>query len=146
MVFKRNAGFTLIEVIIAVAILMVAMTAVFTMYSWCTAEVQRARQRTLVTLCAQRIMEMIASAPQPVQAYDGFTTDIPPSAGNPMSGDWQAWQACIQALPRSGTGHIKVSDDPDMLYATLVQVSIQYDNYGRETTLTMSQKFPSRYP
>lgn len=142
----KHQGFTLIEVVIAVAILMTAMTAVFTIYSWCTAEVRRARQRTHVTLCAQRMLEMIASAPQHVLAYDGFSTTALPAAGNPVAGDLRTWQACVRELSRSATGQITVSDDPETPYATLVQVSIQYDNYGRETTLSISQKLPARAP
>ncbi len=146
MTARKQHGFTLIEVIIAVAILMVAMTAVFAIYSWCTAEVRRARQRTLVMLCAQRMLEMIGSSPQPIRTYDGFSTTTPPVAENPVGADLQRWQTCIHELSRPATGRIVVLDDPDLPYSILVRISIQYDNYGRDTTLSVSQKFPKSNP
>ena len=143
---RRQLGFTLIEVMIAVAILMMAMAAVFAMYSWCTVEVRRARQRTLVTLCAQQILELIASTPQDVWAYEGFSTSAQPLEENPVNADLRRWQTCILELPRPATGRIAVLNDADTLYSILVQVSIHYDNYGRDTTLMVSQKFPDRNP
>ncbi len=142
----RQQGLTLIEMMIAVAILLTAMASVFTIYSWCTVEVRRARQRTLVALCAQQMMEKIASTPQDVWDYDGLSTGTSSSAENPVNADLQRWQACILELPRPATGRITVLDDPDTPYSNLVQTSIQYDNYGRDTTLMVSQKFPARTP
>ena len=143
---RTQQGFTLIETMVAVAILMTAMAAVFTIYSWCTVEVRRARLRTLAALCAQHMMEKIASTPQDVWDYDGFSSSAPPSAENPVKADLQSWQACILELPRPARGRIAVLDDPDTPYSNLVRVSIRYDNYERDTTLMVSQKFPDRNP
>jgi hypothetical protein len=43
-------------------------------------------------------------------------------------------------------GSITVSDDAETPYSSLVQVTIRYENYGRNTTLMVSQKFPAREP
>jgi len=146
MIKSRQQGFTLIEVIVGVAILMVAMTGMFAIYSWCTVEVRRARHRTLVTLCAQQMMEMIVSTPQNVGAYHGFSTTSLPSASSPVSHDLHTWQTCIKSLPMPATGTIAVSDDPEIPYAILVRVTILYENYGRSNTMVLSQKFPTRHP
>lgn len=142
----RQRGFTLVEVIIGLAILMVAMTGVFTIYSWCTVAVRQAQHRTLATLCARQMMEMIRSTPYDVSAYNGFSTSSSVSTGSAVSSDLSIWQACIQDLPMSATGSIAVIDDLEMLHSNLVQVTILYENYGRNTTVMMSQKFPVRDP
>jgi prepilin-type N-terminal cleavage/methylation domain-containing protein len=146
MIKKGQQGFTLIEVMVGLAILMMAMTGVFTIYSWCTAEVRRAQYRTLATLCARQMMEMINSTPYHVSAYDGFSTNSSPSTESSARTDLDIWQACIQHLPMPATGSIAVIDDIETPYSNVVQVTILYKNYGRDTTIGVSQKFPAREP
>jgi type II secretion system protein I len=85
----KNAarGFTLIEVLVAVAILAAAMMSVFAIYVHCTVELRRAKNRTLATNFAQQMMEMICAAPQLLAHYQGLTTAADPPVDNPVSAD-----------------------------------------------------------
>lgn len=144
MLLRKQDGFTLIELMMAVAILLASMTAVLAMYSWCTTEVRRARQRTLAAACGQQMMEMMAASLHSLTAYDGFTTRAAPADANPALGDWQRWQRCVDQLSGAAAGRISVRDDGDIPFALRVDLTIQYENYGRAASLRLTRSFPHR--
>ncbi len=134
---RAEQGFTLIEVLVAVVILAFAIMGVFSIYMQCTVEIRRARNRTTVTNCAQQMMEMICSTPHEITNYHGLTTASIPPMSNPVREDLLRWKSSLQALPAQAVGTISVENG---LYSHIVNVQIIYDNYGRETTNTLSMK------
>jgi prepilin-type N-terminal cleavage/methylation domain-containing protein len=134
-------GFTLIEVLISVAILAAAMMSVFTIYTQCIVEIRRAKNRTMATNAAQMMMEMIASSPHAVLSYHGLATTTDPPAGNPARNDLLVWKSALQAFPTSAIGTISVVDE---LYSNVVTVQVSYDAYGKNTTNTLSLKIRKR--
>ena len=78
MVTTKQEGFTLIEVLVAIAILAVAIVTVFGIYSYCMVEIRRAKLRTVATNCGQQMMEMICSTPHDISNYHDLTTDLIP--------------------------------------------------------------------
>jgi prepilin-type N-terminal cleavage/methylation domain-containing protein len=135
--FYHERGFTLVEVLVALAILAVAIMSVFAIYTQCTVEIRRAKNRTLATNCVQQMMEMICSTPHAFSNYDGLTTASDPPASNPVKADLLSWQSALQTFPTQAIGTISVGDEP---YASLVTVEVKYDNYGRTTTTTLVLK------
>ena len=138
----RQSGFTLLEVIISVAILAIAMMGVFTVYSQCTTEIRRAQYRTLVTACGQQMLDMIASTPHNIFVYHDFSTDSSPPDDSPVWSDLSVWQSRIHTLPTQAAGTISVVNDPDIPHTTRVTVRITYDNYGRSAATTISMHVP----
>ena len=139
----NERGFTLVEVLVALAILTVAIMSVFAIYTQCTVEIRRAKNRTIATNCAQQMLEMICSTPHALSNYHGLTTTADPPAGNPVRDDLLRWQAALQTVPTRAVGTISVGDE---LYARLVTVEVKYDNYGRATTTTLALKITKPSP
>jgi prepilin-type N-terminal cleavage/methylation domain-containing protein len=141
---NTEKGFTLIEVLIAVAILTVAVMSVFMIYTQCTVEIRRAKNRTIATNYAQQMMEMISSTPYNIFYYHGLTTTSDPPADNPVRDDLLRWKAALQTFPTRATGIISVVADQESPHSIVVTVKITYDNYGREVTNTLSLKIARR--
>jgi len=140
----KQEGFTLVEVLVAVAILAFAIMTVFSIYSYCTVEIRRAKNRTIATNCAQQMMEMICSSPHDISNYQGLTTASTPPAGNPARADLLRWKSILQtSFPAQAVGTISVADEP---YSIVVTVTIGYNNYGRETASTLSTKIAKKFP
>ena len=134
-------GFTLIEVLISVAILAAAIMSVFTIYAQCIVEIRRAKNRTMATNSAQMMMEMIASSPYAVSNYHGLATTTDPPAENPAKNNLLAWKSALQTFPTSAIGTISVVDE---LYSHVVTVKISYDDYSKRTVNTLSLKIGKR--
>ena len=143
---NTNQGFTLIEVIVAVAILAVAVMGVFMVYSQCTVEIRRARNRTMATNYAQQMMEMIASTPSDILNYHGLTTMTDPPTDNPVRADLLRWKANLQPWLTNAVGTIVVVKDQAISHAILVTVTITDENYGRRATSTLSLKIATSSP
>ena len=143
MVATKQEGFTLIEVLVAVAILAVAIVTVFGIYSYCM-EIRRAKLRTVATNCGQQMMEMICSTPHDISSYHDLTTASIPPSNNPIRADFLLWRSALQtSFPTWVIGTISVVDEP---YSKVVTVTIRYDNYGREMTSTLSMKVAKKSP
>ena len=144
MVTTKQEGFTLIEVLVAIAILAVAIVTVFGIYSYCLVEIRRAKLRTVATNRGQQMMEMICSTPHDISNYHDLTTvSIPPSS-NPIRADFLTWKSALQtSFPTWAIGTISVVHEP---YSKVVTVTIRYDNYGRETISTLSMKVAKNSP
>jgi prepilin-type N-terminal cleavage/methylation domain-containing protein len=144
MVTTKQEGFTLIEFLVAIAILAVAIVTVFGIYSYCMVEIRRAKLRTVATNCGQQMMEMICSTPHDILNYhDLNTASIPPSS-NPIRADFLTWKSVLQtSFPTWVIGTISVVHEP---YSNVVTVTIRYDSYGREATSTLSMKIAKSSP
>ncbi len=134
-------GLTLIEVLIAVAILATAMMSVFTIYSQCVVEIRRAKNRTLATQYTQMMLEMIISSPYNVSHYQGLSTSIAPPDDNPIREDMLKWAHALNTFPTIASGRISVVEES---YSNLVTVALQYGNYGRNTTNILTLKVEKR--
>ena len=143
---NANQGFTLIEVLIAIAILAVAVMGVFMVYTQCTAEIRRAKNRTTATNYAQQMMEMVASTPYDILNYHGLTTLTDPPTDNPVRADLLRWKANLQTFLTNAVGTIAVVKDQAISHAILVTVTITYENYGRKATSTLSLKIATSSP
>jgi type II secretion system protein I len=139
---RGRQGFTLIEVLISIAILAMVVMSVCSIYTHCTLEIKRAQNRTMASNFAQQMMEMICSSPHDLSAYDGLTTAAAPPSDNPARADLLRWQAALDTFPTEAVGTIAVQADPTIAYATAVTVQITYTNYGRETVSTLTLKVP----
>jgi type IV pilus modification protein PilV len=139
-------GFTLVEVLVAVAILGIAIMSVFTIYMQCVVEIRRAKNRTIAANCAQQMMEMIYSTPHALSYYQGLTTASNPPANNPVREDILRWKSALSIFPAEAIGTISVMDDPEMFYSSMITVEVTYDNYGRKTTSTLSLKLAQNSP
>ena len=134
-------GFTLIEVLVSVAILGTAIMSVFTIYAQSIVEIRRAKNRTIATHAAQTMMEMVVSSPHAISHYHGLTTTTLPPDENPVSDDLLAWQSLLHTFPTSASGTISVGED---LAVQIVTVNITYEDYGRTTTTTLTLKLEKR--
>lgn len=143
---RQQHGFTLLEVLIAISILGTAILSVFTIYTHCSLELQRARNRTIATQCAQQMIEFICSTPHDVTVYHGLQTTAVLAANHPARADLLAWQATLQHVLPDAVGTVTVGDDPDLPYTTRITVSINYANYRRPTTTTLVLKRPRSFP
>jgi prepilin-type N-terminal cleavage/methylation domain-containing protein len=140
----KQEGFTLIEVLVAIAILAFAIMTVFSIYSYCTVEIRRAKNRTIAMNCVQQMMEMICSTPHNISQYHGLTTASTPPSSNPVRADFLRWQFVLQrSFLSQAIGTISVVEEA---YSRVVTVAIRYDNYGREQASTLSMKIAKRSP
>jgi prepilin-type N-terminal cleavage/methylation domain-containing protein len=140
----KQEGFTLIEVLVAIAILAFAIMTVFSIYSYCMLEIRRAKNRTIATNYAQQMMEMICSTPHDISHYHDLTTASTPPLSNPVKADFLRWQSVLQlSFLSQAIGTISVVDEA---YSRVVTVAIRYDNYGKEQTSTLSIKIAKRSP
>ena len=134
-------GLTLIEVIIAVAILAATVMSSFAVYSQCIVEIRRAKNKTIATNLAQMMMEMISSSPYPVASYHELTSAADPSPQNPAYHDLLVWKANVETFPTSAIGSISVEDDPSF---HVVTIEIRYDDYGKTTTSILSLRLDKK--
>jgi prepilin-type N-terminal cleavage/methylation domain-containing protein len=139
---KDPRGFTLVEVLLSVAILGTTIMTVFTIYAQSIVEIRRARNRTIATHAAQTMMEMIVSSPHAISNYHGLTTITAPPIENPVRDDLLDWQSMLHAFPTSASGAISVGED---LSGQIVTVTISYEDYSRTTTTTLALK-PEKRP
>jgi len=97
---SRAAGFTLLEVMIAMAVLAVALVAVFQSQSQSVAMLNRSRFETTASLLAQsRMAELEATVPAQLRSdRGGFGDDFP---------DY-SWEARVENTPLSGLVKITV--------------------------------------
>ena len=144
---QSSQGFTLIEVLISVAILAVAMMGMFAIYTQILVEIRRVKNRTLATHAAQTMMEMIVSSPYDASLYHGLTTASDPLVGNPVRPDILAWGLSLDTFPTSAVGTISTVDDKkcfsiesQSLCTDIVNIDIEihYNDYGLERTSVLS--------
>ena len=103
-VLKRpyNRGFTLVEILLAVAILGFALCGILAMYSTCFVLMATSKNVNIATNAAQGLIEEIRSSP--------FTRII---------GDYNGLNFIVNAIP-SSRGVVYVDDtDPDLLELTI---------------------------
>jgi len=125
---RAPRGLTLIEVIVATAILASAMMCVFAIYSQATVEIRRAKQRTQAANNAQMMMERLIAAPRQLDEYDQCSTSAELATDHPARPDIIAWKRRLQTLTPDAVGTITVTDAA--VYRQ-VAVRISYTSYGR---------------
>lgn len=136
---KNQRGFTLIEALIASAILAAALMSVFAIMTRCTVELRRAKHRTIASNAAQAMIEMILSSPYLPTYYHALSTDTPPPDDNPVRADLLTWSAMLSAFPTHAVGAIRVAIEE---YAYVATVDVSYGNYGRNAVSSLSVYIP----
>lgn len=81
----NSRGMTLIELVIGIAVLITALLGLLGVFVGISALNESARNQTIATHQADRIMEEIRNS--------NFTTEIQPNAQAPTDANWIAWAA-----------------------------------------------------
>jgi general secretion pathway protein I len=105
--YNKDLGFTLLEVMIAVAILAIALVAVFGLQSQSVSLASEAKFNTTVALLAQKKMAQIESiSPQELNSDDGdFGEDFP----------GYQWDVRISDVSFSGIGTVEYLKQVDLV-------------------------------
>ena len=146
---QPTRGFTLIEVLVAIAILATVFMTMFAIYTHTLIKVRRAKNRTLATNTAKMMMEMIISSPYDASIYHGLTTITTLSADHPVQADLLHWKATLETFPTMAVGIISALDSRECVQdrctdIVTVNVAIRYQDYGGETTNALSVKLEKR--
>lgn len=101
----KGMGFTLIELVIGIAILITALLGLLGVFVGVHALNESARNQTVATHLADRIMEEIRNS--------DFQTEIQPNAQAPTDANWVAWAAAHNlALTDANLTSVSVDFDP----------------------------------
>ncbi len=137
---RRQDGFTLIEVLIAVVLIAVGLLAVAGMQTTAIRGNSFARDTTLGTQLAEEMIERIrVNALTTPENYDGIDTAGACAGSDPALGDCQQWTAALVAsgLPAiRGTVAVNVTD-PAMPKASTVTVAVSW-GVGLTRTVTFT--------
>jgi general secretion pathway protein I len=118
----RNAGFTLLEVLLAFVVFALSFAVVLEILSGSMRSTARAKEYTEVALIAQSIMDQVG-------------LDIPLEAGFRLSGETGAYQWDLQIEPFEGDGtSVKSVELAELTGIDLLEVelSISWGTYPRE--------------
>ena len=108
MKLSRQSGFTLIEVVVALAVFALGVTAIYGVFSEALQRTEQARARDLEWLTAQSLQAAlrVQSAPwAPLQSGvspAGFrwTIDAQPFESNVDPGQWRAYSVAVHVAPQ----------------------------------------------
>ena len=146
-----HAGFTLIEVLVCVAILAGVVMTMFGVLTHLTIEIRRSRNRSIATQAAQMVMETIVAAPYDARVFHGLTSEETPPSDSLVSTDVLGWKNTLTAFPIKTVAQVAVEETPfcvDIeteeesfaLCPELLQVTVEihYQDHGREATQKLS--------
>ncbi|MCP4405424.1 MAG: prepilin-type N-terminal cleavage/methylation domain-containing protein [bacterium] len=149
--FRPSAGFTLIEVLVCVAILASVIMTMFAVFTHLNLEIRRSRNRTLATQAAQMVLETIIASPHDAREYHGLTSETLPPPDSPVQTEILAWRNSFATFPVKTAAHVTVGEAPFcaaleteekslVLCRKLLQVTVEirYQNHGREAVQELS--------
>ena len=150
--FRSNKGFTLLEVLVCVAILASIIMSMFAVYTHLTLEIRRSRNRTIATQAAQMIMETVIASPYDARVFHNLSSSVEPPSDSPVLADVLAWRNTLASFPIAMGAQVRVEEvnapfchDPDdeeelALCPRQLQVTVEihYQDHGREATQELS--------
>ena len=137
---REESGFTLVELLVAIAILMIGLVAVMQWFPLGTAGVETGRRQSTGVFLAEQKLEQIKAWALSTAAGQGFATVVKPggacaNAGNPCADDG------LNTIPGSPEYSRTVTINPGPTPTTqLVRVQIQYRRVTGGGVLTGGQQ------
>lgn len=148
---SSNAGFTLIEVLVCVAILASVVMSMFAVYTHLTVEIRRSRNRSTAAKAAQLVLESIIAAPYDARVYHGLSSAEEPPSDSPVSAEVLAWKNILATFPVETAVQVTVQEEDVLFCADLeeespvlcptilqITVEIRYQDHGREAVQELS--------
>ncbi|MCP4246508.1 MAG: prepilin-type N-terminal cleavage/methylation domain-containing protein [bacterium] len=137
---RRIAGFTLVELLVAMAILGIGILSVGKMFIFSQQHAGYGREETMAVTLAQEIREKILSDNYDdlITIYDGVDTAVPGSITTPCT----IWAGHVSAgLGASGRGLVQVLDhnqDPEIVDGMVtVVITMSWQETGRTQDAVM---------
>ncbi len=138
-----SGGFSLIEVLIASAILGFALLSLSQLFLQSSLEIYRAKNRSRATHLVDEMMEIMAASPYPIENYQGFSTNSSPANTNPVKEDLLRWKRDVKAFQDTALGTISVVQDN---YRKTVIIDLDYPNFGKRDQVEIKRIFSSPFP
>jgi prepilin-type N-terminal cleavage/methylation domain-containing protein len=139
---REESGFTLVELLVAIAILMIGLVAVMQWFPLGTAGVETGRRQSTGVFLAEQKLEQIKAWSLSTAAGQGFATVLKPggacaNAGNPCADDGLNTIPGYPEYSRTVT----ITTGPPLTPTTrLVRVQIQYRRVTAQGVLTSGQQ------
>jgi prepilin-type N-terminal cleavage/methylation domain-containing protein len=140
---RSSGGFSLIEVLIASAILGFALLGLSQLFLQGSLEIYRAKNKSRATQLVDEMMEMIVASPYPIENYQGFSTNLSPANTNPVKEDLLRWKQDIRAFQTTALGTISIVSDN---YRKTVIIDLDYLNLGKRDRIEIKRVFSNPFP
>ena len=135
---RRQAGFTLVEVLVALLVLSIGMLGIAALYLESLRASRQALVRTEAVTLASSIADRIRSNRNPVNNYDCGGTCDADEGGNAIAiGDLNAWRTAVGATLPGGAAAITYTAPAANVPAVYV-ISVSWTEIGYADPLTFS--------